>query len=130
MTNIEVILLIIAIAFVVLVVFLTKAIFSLTKTLELIQTKINSLGDEPEKLMKNVNEISTDVNQKMKCLNPLFYSISNVGSCLESKTAECKEKMVWGRFQKERTVKLERDSLENLIELTIEVVRLFNAWKK
>jgi len=66
MTPVEIAYIVVAVAIVVLVIFLACFLFKLTKTVE-------------------------NLNQKMGALDPLFRAASNASECLEHKTASLKE---------------------------------------
>lgn len=75
MTTTEIILLIFALAFVVLVIFLARFLYVATKTVRRLNRTISG-----------VNLITFDAQQKLKTLNPLFHSLSNLGKTLQKKT--------------------------------------------
>lgn len=94
MTPLEISFLVIALAFVVLVIFLGKFLHTtcktlqkVTQTLEAVQRQVDDLGHEPRNIFQRTNEIACDVQAKMKCIDPLFRALSNVGEGLEFKTS-------------------------------------------
>lgn len=70
-----------AIAFVVLVVFLVMTLLSVTKSLK-----------RTERLIDNSNEIAKNVNEKLHVLDPFFNRVSEVGEIVEKKAC-CVERM-------------------------------------
>lgn len=104
MSAIEIIILVIAIAFVVLVIFLIQAMRKVALVLD------------------NVNVMTQDINTKMNYIQPLFRVISNVGEGLEQRTMsfkECKHD-----FEECTT---EKEIASDLVECAI--IGL-NIWKK
>ena len=94
MTPLENLILVIGLAFVVLVIFLAKFLYTscktlqkVTQTLEAVQKQVDDLGHEPRDILHHTNEIALDIQTKMKCINPLFRALSNIGEGLEHKTA-------------------------------------------
>lgn len=91
MTPVEIAVLVCALAFVVLVVFLINFLCTLCKTLTALRKQVEDLGHEPRDILHHTHEVVADVQGKMKCLDPLFHAISNVGEGLEFKTSAFKE---------------------------------------
>ncbi|MGY4689474.1 DUF948 domain-containing protein [Salibacterium sp. K-3] len=78
--------LIIAIAFAVLVIFLIRALHNLTNVLGGVSKTVEKLPDQLDDVMKetgvvihNSNETLLDLNEKMRTLNPLFYILGDAG---------------------------------------------------
>jgi uncharacterized protein YoxC len=102
MTAGEIIWLVVAVFIVLLIIFIIKFLIDLSKTqksvdltLGTVQKQINNLGDEPRDLIHNANQITSDIHHKMKCLNPLFHTVSNVGENFEYQTSNLKERSYW-----------------------------------
>ncbi|MFB4162846.1 DUF948 domain-containing protein [Alteribacillus sp. JSM 102045] len=79
-------LLIFAIAFAVLVIFLIRALNNLSSVLSGIDKTVEKLPDQLDEVMKesgvvihNSNETLLDLNEKMRALNPLFYILGDAG---------------------------------------------------
>ncbi len=113
MTPVELAILLSALAFVVLVIFLARALHKTSKTLERIQKQLDDLGNEPKEFLQHTNQIASDIQSKMKCLDPLFYALSNVGEGLEYKTSAfrdislcrcCRAKLDSANTEQESTV--------------------------
>ncbi|SFL52987.1 DUF948 domain-containing protein [Salibacterium qingdaonense] len=78
--------LIIAIAFAVLVIFLARTLHNLTNVLGGVNKTVEKLPDQLDDVMKetgvvihNSNETLLDLNEKMRTLNPLFYILGDAG---------------------------------------------------
>ena len=78
--------LIIAIAFVVLVIFLIRALNNLSNVLSGVNETVEKLPDQLDEVMKetgtvihNSNDTLADVNEKLRALNPLFYILGDAG---------------------------------------------------
>ena len=98
MTPTEIATIVAVAAFVVLVIFLVKVLINLsatikklTETLDYVQLHIVDMGHEPKELINNANQISADINYKLKCLDPLFRVVANVGEGIEHKTLSKRE---------------------------------------
>jgi uncharacterized protein YoxC len=116
MTPNEIIWLVVAIFIILLIICLGWLIITLCNTLTKVngtldatQKHIDKLGDEPRDIIRNVNEISGDVLYKMKCLNPIFHSVSNLGECLECRTTPLRNKAFWSSMKEK--VDLDREEL-------------------
>ena len=86
MSNIEIILLIASLAFIVLVIYLIKLIRASCRTLkkvnratESLQRQLDDLGHRPRDLLQHANEISANLHGKMKRLDGYFKSASDFG---------------------------------------------------
>ncbi|MFC5712577.1 DUF948 domain-containing protein [Thalassorhabdus alkalitolerans] len=78
--------LVFAIAFLILVIFLIKALNSLTKVLGGVEETVGKLPDQMDEISKqtevilhNSNETILDLNQKMDDLNPIFHIVRDTG---------------------------------------------------
>lgn len=126
MNTIEIIFLIIAIAFAVLVVFLAyvsvatyRAFTNLAQLTSSLKRQVDDLGHSPRTLINHANEISGNIHHKMKCLDPMFHSISNIGKKFEANTSKYKE------------IRIEDHSrLENMTELLDLVLKGINLIQK
>lgn len=134
-TN-EIIFLIIALAFVALVVFLIMFLVKANKTLCKVDVMLTSVqkhlaeGEGGQgNLLQNVNALSANVVRKMKCLDPLFNVVANVGEGLEFKTSNFKEKMYWKSFQDkyERVDERESSGVSDVVDCAMLGL---NLWKK
>jgi uncharacterized protein YoxC len=140
MTNIDIIFLVIALAFVVLVGFLARLTYVATKTLKkvnitinLVQKQLANLGHEPRELIHNINDLSHDLNVKLKCLNPFFRSLSNLGEGLEKKTSSFKNKTFWKK-QPSDGVNSEQNpeasKLADLVNWTLLGIKIWQQFKE
>lgn len=89
---------VIAAAFVVLVVFIILTLLKLKASLDRVnqtlvetQKKLDALGEETIVLIRNTNEISVDVQKKMKALDSFFDSARASGEALHQVTASVKQ---------------------------------------
>lgn len=137
MTPSEIIFLVIGIAIVVLVIFLVRTLFIAGKTLKKVnhlivsvQKQVDNLGHEPRNLLRNVNDISSDFNSKMKCLNPLFGAVEDVGEGLQFKTNSFKERFQQNRVKEERNVDGEDEPYKDLVDLVTLGVKFWSKYKK
>lgn len=95
---IEISVAVIALAFAILVIYIIWVLKSLRKllrrlnhTLKSTHSQIDKMGEEAKKIAEQAYQISTDVQQKMETLNPLFKSAQNMGEILERQLATLKE---------------------------------------
>jgi uncharacterized protein YoxC len=93
MTPIEVAFLVFDVVFIIIAIFLIKflknascTLQQTTRTVEAIHQQLDDLGHEPKELVHRVNEISADIQNKMKCVDPLFRALSNVGEGIECRS--------------------------------------------
>lgn len=139
MTTIEVALIIIAVAFAALVIFLafliTCIIQSVKRTnaiLDQVQKQVQDLGNEPAILLQRVNQLSENLNEKMLCLDPLFRVVSNLGSGLECKTSALKERMLLDALKEKFNSEEEKKEClyEDLAECAALGIKMWNKFKK
>lgn len=85
---------VIAIAFAALVVFLIRtlntvqeALKETNQTIAEVQRDLNDVSGEVKGLIRNTNQITMDLRQKMRALDSLFGTVENVGDALEGVTA-------------------------------------------
>ncbi|WP_438349102.1 DUF948 domain-containing protein [Paenibacillus sp. FA6] len=95
---IEISVVIIAVAFAVLVVFLintlkaaTKSLEKTTQTLQEVQKTIEELGYEVKQTVRQANDITTDLQLKMKQMDPVMESVHNLGEVLSEVTFAAKQ---------------------------------------
>ncbi|WP_110931361.1 DUF948 domain-containing protein [Paenibacillus bouchesdurhonensis] len=88
----------IAVAFVVLVIFLVKTLKAAeksldktTQTLQEIQKTVDELSYEVKQVVRQANSITEDVEHKMKQLDPVLESVKNVGDVLNEVTLAAKQ---------------------------------------
>lgn len=138
MTAADISLVIIALAVIVLVIFLAKFLFAATKTLRRLNStlgavnkQIELIGREPRNLMHNVNAIAGDMRDLLNCLNPFFRSISNVGEGLEYKTSNFKEKVL-EKNSKEKDFDDEEDeaTIGDAVKLGLKGLSLWKKYSK
>ncbi|OAB40947.1 DUF948 domain-containing protein [Paenibacillus glacialis] len=95
---IEISVVIIAVAFAVLVVFLintlraaTKSLEKTTQTLQEVQMTIEELGYEVKQTVRHANDITVDLQSKMKQIDPVIESVHNLGEVLSEVTYAAKQ---------------------------------------
>ena len=94
MTTIEITLIVAVIFLALLVLYAIRLIVTTcracaktTHTIEAVKRQLDDLGHEPKNLLRHVNEITADIRNKMKLINPLFLALHNIGKTCEEKTA-------------------------------------------
>lgn len=95
---IEISVVIIAIAFAVLVLFLiktlkaaTQSLEKTTQTLQEVQKTIDELGYEVKQTVRHANNITVDLQAKMKQIDPVMDSVHNLGEVLSEVTYAAKQ---------------------------------------
>lgn len=133
METSEIIFLVIAIAFVALVGFLifliVKANQTLVKVNGILESVQKNLTQDPKNLIQNANELSTNIVFKMKCLDPLFNALANIGQGLEFKTNNFKENMLLKSLKERIEDNHEKDKTGISDAVDCAVLGL-NLWKK
>ncbi len=125
MSAVEIIFLVIAVAFVVLVVCLCRLICRACKTLKKVNEMIDDLDHQPKDILNQANEISVNLNSKLKRLDPIFRAVENCGTEWECKTALRNERL----FCKCCKSKVASEEVEatDFIQLALMGI---NLWKK
>lgn len=126
MASNETTLLIVAIASLLLVLIagyiaisLVRVLKRVDQTLSSFQKQIDDLGSRPKHLINNINAITDSVNHKMKCLDPLFHTFSNLGEGFEKRTLKYRKR--------EEDSKM--DQMVNMLDFAIKGVSLWNKMK-
>lgn len=98
MTPNEIIFLIVALTFILLVIFLIrficvscKTLNKVTETTDSLKKQLDSLGLEPRDLMRHTNEISLDLRNKLRHLEPFFKATENIGTSFEYKSSSYRQ---------------------------------------
>ncbi|OZB90518.1 DUF948 domain-containing protein [Paenibacillus sp. XY044] len=88
----------IAVAFAVLVVYLIKTLLAAksslektTQTLQEVQSTIDELSYEIKQIVRHANDITADVEHKMKQIDPVMNSVKNLGEVLSEVTLAAKQ---------------------------------------
>lgn len=88
----------IAVAFVVLVVFLIRtlraaeqSLHTSAQTLQELQLTINELSGEVKLVVRQANELTSDLQRKMDQVDPVLESVKNVGEVLNEVTLAAKQ---------------------------------------
>lgn len=130
MTPSEITLMIIAVAVLILVIFLAKFLVTACKTLNkvnhtlgAVQRQIDGLGHEPGHLIKHVSEVSGDIHKVLKCCEPLYRSISQSYECSECKPSS---KSSYLNGKEENT----SDTSADLIKFCILGLNLWQKYRK
>ncbi|MCB1112806.1 MAG: DUF948 domain-containing protein [Chlamydiales bacterium] len=118
------------------VVFLTvaavRALNAMAKSLNSLDTQINNLENEPKKLLYQASELSENINHKMRCLDPLFHSVSNIGERFEERTGRHKEerelKFLFERLSEKQDTKM--DQALDIATIIVNALDLFHKCKK
>ncbi|WP_010272787.1 DUF948 domain-containing protein [Paenibacillus senegalensis] len=94
----EIAVLIIALAFAVLTVFVIQTLRTVqdtlketNRTVKELKEDINEITIEVKGLIRTTNQITMDVRSKMRTLDPLFGSVENMGGALEGVTASIRQ---------------------------------------
>ncbi|GAA4868943.1 hypothetical protein GCM10023310_55800 [Paenibacillus vulneris] len=89
---------VIAIAFVVLVVFLITTLRSVTSllgqtntTIRELQNEVKNMTQEASELLGHTNEVTMDILQKLHALEPVFDSVKLAGEAVEEVTSSVKQ---------------------------------------
>lgn len=92
---------IIALAFVVLVIYLITMIKALritmgqvNQTLVEARKQLGEVGGQAQKVMEHTNQISYDLKQKVEAFNPIFNAVTYAGEILERKTSSIKKEFL------------------------------------
>lgn len=124
MSNIEILILIITIGFIVLVIFISKLCYDLfftlnkvNQTLEVVTIQVQNLDNEPKELIHNINKISSNISHKVESLDSLFNSIQDVGDSLENQAIEVKKKSTC--HCNNNQINYKKNILENVLDLGV-----------
>lgn len=145
---IEISVAVIALAFVILVIYLislTKALILTSHQINHIllegKKKIEEMGGQAAKIIEHTNQVSFDVKRKIESLNSIFNTLSNVGEVLEHKTADLKKKALFSSGKENERVEIdsseklhlpphELNKVADILELTCIGIRLWQKIKK
>ena len=119
---IEISVAVIALAFVILVIYLIV----ITKALAVTLGQVNLTLVEARKVVEEAHMSAADLNRKLETLDPLFQSVENVGEILENESFALKERKCVCR------IKVEEDELNvsDFVVLADLGVRLWNKFNK
>lgn len=136
MAPADIILLIVAIAFLILVIFLAQFLYTACTTLknanqvlDSVKNQLDNFENHPRDLVHSVNEITQDVNRKMKCIDPWFRLISQLGEVAENKACSFTQKGILDRFKEKVSENPEAKNFtdSDLIEFALLGLKL---WQK
>ncbi|MFI0434486.1 MAG: DUF948 domain-containing protein [Parachlamydiaceae bacterium] len=98
---IEISVALIALAFIILVVYLivvTKALRATleqaNQTLEEARKQLVEIGFQSQKAIENMNQVSCDLKGKVEAFNPIFNAINQAGQILENKATSIKNDFI------------------------------------
>lgn len=118
---------IIALAFAVLVFFLiktlkaaTQSLEKVTQTLQEVQKTVDELTYELKQTIRNTNDITIDVQHKMKQIDPVLETVKNLGEALSEVTYAVKQVSsgMVSRFKQSRIEKKEQQPVRTEVPLT------------
>ncbi|KZE67481.1 DUF948 domain-containing protein [Paenibacillus polymyxa] len=118
---------IIAIAFAVLVIYLIKTLKAaqgsldkVTQTLQEVQKTVDELSYEVKQTVRHANDITADVDHKLKQVEPVMESVKNLGEVLSEVTLAAKQAStaLMTRLQKARSTASSTSRTEKAIKST------------
>jgi uncharacterized protein YoxC len=145
---IEISIAVIALAFVILVIYLVLTakdlrvtLIEVNHTLVDVRKQLGEIGFQAQKAMEHANQISFDLKQKADDFSPLFKAVSNAGEILERKTSalkndffsSCNEEIDLSTLEEEKKrVSMAQSSLAAaaILELAGIGIRLWQKMKK
>jgi len=141
---IEVSVAVIALAFVILTIYLIIMSKAIDRTLDevnrtLVETRIQmrELSQNSGKTMEKVDTINMDLKHKMEALDPIFNAITNIGKIFEHQSASLKHRFLrqnLNEYRMEEEEAMEDEKPSTLISEAIEIassgIRLWQKLKK
>lgn len=131
--TIEILIGVAVFAFVVLVIFTVLTLIKISKATDRILIQLDRFSTdfavtqiELNKVLTNCNHISQHVNEKIKDLDPLFYSVNKVGSALKSTTNFVEMHQCETHRKQEHDL---RESIANYAELADVIIRILKNLK-
>ncbi|ETT31143.1 hypothetical protein C169_24898 [Paenibacillus sp. FSL R5-808] len=118
---------IIAVAFAVLVFFLiktlkaaTQSLEKVTQTLQEVQKTVDELSYEVKQTIRNTNDITVDVQHKMKQIDPVMDTVKNLGEALSEVTYAVKQVSsgMVSRFKQSRVEQKEEPRIRQEVPVT------------
>ncbi len=110
-------------AFIILVVYLVLTLRTLRSSLIKIDAKLDPVGSEVIGLLDTAHAISETVQEHLSSFNPLFQSISNLGSKVEEMTENLSS-----RAEEKKSSK--GNKLDGIVELAALSILLWQQMKK
>ena len=92
MSVIDISVLIMAISSLVLTGVVSWFLYQALKTFQTVAKTVEDIQKDVSSISQNATEISQDVHYKLRCLNPLFSAMSEVGQGLHSKAAAFRDR--------------------------------------
>jgi uncharacterized protein YoxC len=131
MTPIEITFALIGIGFIVLVIYLVRVLSTANCLLNSVKKQIGDLGHEPRTLIHNLSHISKDLSYKIQMLDPLFNTLSNVGSIIEDKSERLASRVKTSyREEKKSTEPQHENKVSDLINWIVAGVNVYNKFRK
>ncbi|EGL15955.1 MULTISPECIES: DUF948 domain-containing protein [Paenibacillus] len=129
---------VIAIAFVVLVVFLVKTLRSVTdlvaqtnQTIQQVQQQVTVVSQEANELLRHTNEVSLDVRNKLHALDKTFYTIKNVGDVVSEITTSVRQTSATVTNTMRNKVEKELNSPKSIVNRIAPLVPVaVDMWKR
>ncbi|WP_028549946.1 DUF948 domain-containing protein [Paenibacillus sp. UNC451MF] len=130
---------VIAIAFVVLVVFLIKTLSSVTDllgqtntTIRELQSEMKTVTMEASEVLQHTSEVTMDVLQKLQSLEPTFDSVKQVGEAVEEITSSVKQASTTvARTIKDKVTEEACQPMSDKIAKALQLAPLVvNAWQQ
>ncbi|WP_068775464.1 DUF948 domain-containing protein [Paenibacillus sp. FJAT-26967] len=128
----------IAIAFVVLVVFLVKTLRSVTElvaqtnqTIQQVQQQLTVVSQEANELIRHTNEVSVDVRNKLQALDKTFYTIKNVGDVVNEISTSVRQTSATVTSSMRNKVEKELNSPKSIVNRIAPLVPVaLDMWKR
>jgi uncharacterized protein YoxC len=123
---IEVSVAVVAVAFIVLVIYLILMLNALRVTLgQVDQTvvevrkQLDEIGGQAQKAVEHANQVSFDLKRKMESLNSIFNSFSNIGEILEHKTFALKKEALVSSHKENKLSDIDEQELRVREEINV-----------
>lgn len=123
MTLLGIGVLIFSIAFAVLVGYIARSLYALTKVIDGVGQTVEQLPDQLDNVFKETsnvihesNKALADVNEKMHALNPMFDAVEDVGEATHRFTSSLAEKRQKKEQEKANGERSKKDFLRSLFK--------------
>lgn len=126
---------VIALSFLVLVVYIVKTLKTLrlsmlilNNTMNALKQKVDEIEGEGLKFLQHTNEVATDLQSKMKSLDALFHAISHVGEVLDNGSRSFKKSPASSFFASEDKQE-NHSNREKVVDILEWIVLGLSAWQ-
>ncbi|SDE07848.1 Uncharacterized protein YoxC, contains an MCP-like domain [Paenibacillus sp. UNCCL117] len=137
---IEISVAVVAIAFAALVVYLIRTLKSVTEllsqtnvTMKEIQGQIGGISVEATELLRHTNEVTVDVRNKLQSIDPVVYSVKNIGDAVQEVTDTVKEATaaVAGSIRKNVPAETPKtgEAIGRIIQAVPMLLEIWHTWK-